>query len=214
MRPIAVIPASALSSVERLLAAAGWQGKRVPKGWADDAGAAVALADSGRTVLFVPPGAPVPRHVRRIVVVHGGSRAERAGVDAADEAAVATRAEVVVLFVPSASPPIAAASLAFTMGDHPEHDWAEWREEFMNRFCRCAEGVALSLRVATGGTARSVPFTSRQVRADLVIVTRDGGSDPSRAATLVAILAACPCPVLVVPAAGKAREIRERVRTG
>lgn len=214
MRPIAVIPASALSSVERLLAAAGWQGERVPPGWADDAGAAVALADWGRPVLFVPPRASVPRHVRRIVVVHRGSRAERAGMDAAEEAAVATSAEIVVLFLPSASPPSAAASLTFTVGDHPEHDWAESREEFMLRFCRCAEGVAVSLRVATGGTATSVPSTFRQVRADLAIVTGDGGSDPSRAGTLVAILAASPCPVLVVPVPGKARENRDVVPTG
>jgi hypothetical protein len=198
VRTISVVPAPALSGVLRLLAAAGWQGEAVTSGWGDDPRSAGRLAGTSRPVLFVPRPASVPRDLRRIVVVHGGSRGEMAGVEAADEASLATAAEIVVLYVPSAAHPVDAASLPFRLGDHPEHDWAEWREEFMRRFCRCSEGVAVSLRVAMGSPAASVPFTSGDVRADLVIATGDGGSDPTRAETLDAILVASSCPVLIV----------------
>jgi hypothetical protein len=155
-------------------------------------------------VVFVPRRISVPHAIRRIVVIHGGSRAERAAMDAADEAAVATDAEIVVLHVPSAGPHRDAASLPFGLGDHPEYDNADWRDEFVRRFCRGSEGVTVSLHMATGPAAASVPFQARAARASLLIGSVDSALDLVRAATLEAILEASPRPVLLVPRAGKA----------
>lgn len=208
MRPVSVIPARASTRVAGLLEAAGWRAERAPAGWAGDPAAALRLAGSGRWVVFVPRRVSVPRAIRRIVVIHGGSRAERAAMDAADAAAVATGAEIVVVHSPSATSRGDAVSLPFGLGDHPAHDIDDWRDEFARRFCRCSEGVTVSLRVANWSPAKSVPLQAREAHATLLIGAVDSRTDYGPSGTLEAIIGASPCPVLLVPAAGIAIETK------
>jgi hypothetical protein len=151
-------------------------------------------------VLAVPKGAKPSDKLRRIVVVHKGSRGDRAGMDAADEAALATRARIVVLHVPRSSPSTAAASMPFRMADHGTHDWSEWREEFMRRFCRCSPGVRIELRVGAATTAL-LRDQIREERPDLVIVSGIRTFESVREVGT---------PVLIVPSVGHERAARPR----
>src|SRR6185295_16287875 len=118
-----------------------------------DARAAIGLVGRGRAVLLMPEATHGAGRLRRIVVIHEGSRGDRAGMDAADDAAVASGAKVIVLHVPSKHPSRSAASLPFRMADHAVHDWAEWREEFMRRFGSSSEGVDITLQVGASSVA-------------------------------------------------------------
>jgi nucleotide-binding universal stress UspA family protein len=214
MRRIAVIPADATDRVAQLLASAGWESDPVRGGTADPA-AAVDLVRRGEPAIVVPdPGRPASR-LRKILVVHEGSREGQASMDVADEAAVAAGAEIVVLYAPGAPPSKTSASLPFRIADHGTYDWNEWRDEFIRRFCRCSPGVRVTLRVSAGS-----PETLRnQVRdegADLVIV---GGplvpaqSDSDLGHVVEAVLEGV-APVLIVPATGRDRSSMDAAELG
>ena len=198
MKQITVVPGEAAPRVAALLAAAGWKASR--KAARADAGAEAALdiVRRGDPVLAVPADAPVAERLRRIVVVHKGSRGDRAGMDAADDAAVASGAKIVVLHVPRTTPSSTTASLPFRMADHGTYDWSEWREEFLRRFCRCSPGVRVELR-AGAATASMLRDQVREERPDLVIV--------SGVRTFDAVRRAGP-PVLAVPSVGNERATR------
>jgi len=195
---IAVLPGSAISRAEPLLAAAGWRGAAAGEE-GDDGRAAVSLAQTGRPVLFAPPEMDVARELRRILVVHEGSRGDRAGIDAANDAAVASGAEVTVLHVPSRFPSTTSASLPFRMADHATYDWAEWRDEFLRRFCRCSEGVEVTLRVGTGSTA-AIRTQIAAEQPDLVIAS-SSRAEPGVREAIEALLDG-DAPVLLVPSVG------------
>ena len=197
MTTITVLPQSAMQRAERLLTAAGWEGTYSGE-WGDDAEAAVSLARDGRPALFIPEGIDVPGRLRRIVVVHEGGRGDRAGIDAANEAAVASRAEVIVLYVPSTMPSATSGSLPFRMADHAAYDWGEWRDEFLRRFCRCSEGVEVTLHVGAGSTVDLREQISNE-RPDLLISSVP--SDADGGAAIDGVLGV-PAPVLLMPSVG------------
>ena len=195
MTLVTVVPPEASGRTRALVGAAGWRSvpaspRRI------GAGQAVSLA-LGRPTLFVPSGARVPRVLRVIVALHGGSPAEAPAIELADAAAVATAARIVVLHVPSASPPRDAASLPLRLEDHVDQEWEEWHREFVRRFCDRSPGVLMTLRVCSGPSERSVPAETRRLRADLIIAARVPGRG---ARTLAALADHAPCPVLIVPA--------------
>ena len=200
MKPITVIPREAGPLVTALLESAGWKAASGAARADGTAEAALDLVRRAKPVLAIPKDAKPADRLRRIVVVHKGSRGDRAGMDAADEAAVASRARIVVLHVPRSSPATAAASMPFRMADHGTYDWSEWREEFLRRFCRCSPGVRIELRVGAATTAL-LRDQVREERPDLVIVSgirtfesvRDAGA-----------------PVLIVPSVGHERPPRAR----
>ncbi|HET9852113.1 MAG TPA: universal stress protein [Candidatus Limnocylindrales bacterium] len=198
MKPITVLPNDAAPKVEALLAAAGWKG-RSSKAPADGrAPAALDVVRRGDPVLAVPADARATRKLRRILVVHKGSRGDRAGMDAADEAAVASGARIIVLHIPRTSPSSTTGSMPFRMADHGTYDWSEWREEFLRRFCRCSPGVRVELRVASG-TPAMLGDQVREERPDLVIVSGVRTFDTVRNVGL---------PVLIVPGIGHERAAR------
>lgn len=198
MKPITVLPNEAGPRVAALLASAGWTAASAEAPGEGRPSAPLDVVRRGDPVLSVPDGATSARKLRRILVVHKGSRGDRAGMDAADEAAVASRAEIVVLHVPRSSPSTAAASMPFRMADHGTYDWDEWREEFLRRFCRCSPGVRMVLRVGAGSTAM-LRDQIRDERPDLVIVSGVRTFDAVRDVAI---------PVLIVPGVGYERATR------
>lgn len=199
MRAVYAMPSRTAKRARRLLAAVGWIVEPVPDDVADDARSAVELAAAGRPVLFVPPTARVRAVLRRIAVVHGGSRGETRGIEAADAAAIATGAEIVALHPPGAHRAGDPAALPFGLGDHAEHDWTEWREEFARRFCPCSEGVAVSVRLVSGPPVAAIPREAGEIAADLLVVSLVSRSDSAGADLLAAVAAAAPCPTLILP---------------
>jgi len=195
---LVVAPPRLAGAASRLARSAGWEAERAPDG--SGLAAALAAGAEGRSVLFVPAGARVPRRLRRILVLHEGSPAAAAGVDAANGAALATGAEIVVLHVPTLEPAAGPGALpAPRFLDQPQYEWPEWQREFMRRFCRCSEGVLLRLELAAGSPAEATLERARRLRADLLVVTWKGEAGPGRAETLKAVATAAPCPLLILP---------------
>jgi hypothetical protein len=215
MRRLAVVPADASERVGALLASAGWEGDPVRGGAHDDPAAAVDLVRGGEPAIYVPRGASPASQLRKIVVVHEGSREGQASMDVADEAAVAAGAEIVVLYAPGSTPSKTSASLPFRIADHGTYDWNEWRDEFMRRFCRCSPGVRVTLRVSAG-SAETLRNQVRDERADLVIVAGPGVPDEGRSDLGDAVEAVLEdvAPVLIVPATGRDRSTMDAAELG
>jgi nucleotide-binding universal stress UspA family protein len=205
MRTIVVTPPSALKRAGSLAAAAGWdlQSSVDEQAWPE-----TALAGTHEPVLVVPPGGHVATDLRRILVVHEGSPLVAPAMQVADEAALRSGAEIVVLHVASATRPTAPASLpAPRFADHCGYDWEEWRSEFLRRFCRSSEGLYVRLEVITGEPALVLTAAVRRLRPDLVLATWKGKTGPERGRVLRVLLRDSPCPVLVL------REPMERAQT-
>jgi hypothetical protein len=204
MMPIVVVPPSALPRVEAFLAAAGLRSAESADG-GSDAEAALTVAGTGRPALFVPARTDLGRPLRRILVVHDGTRGDRAGIDAADHAAVASGANVTVLHVASPVPSRTSASLPYRISDHGSYDWEEWREEFLRRFCRCSPGVEVTLRVGVASAA-GLRKQIRDENPDLVVTsTSESRPQPAVAGAMEAVFDVA-TPVLVVPSVGHDRE--------
>jgi hypothetical protein len=214
MKPIAVVPARASERAAPLLRGAGWDEAPQRSGQerdADAANTAVKVVRRGDPALYMPDDAGPPERPRRILVVHEGTRGDRTGMDAADEAAVASGAEIVVLHVPPAKPPTASGSLTYRIADHGIYDWAEWQDEFLRRFCRCSPGVRVTVRVSSAGT--SLDAQIRDERADLVIVSTTGQLEAASGEILDAVLGG-ETPVLILPSVGRDRSARSEAELG
>jgi hypothetical protein len=180
---------------------AGWEAVTTPGEVEAGARAALDLVRRGNPALYVPRTITTVTELRRILVVHEGTREDRAGIDAADEAAVASGGEVIVLHVPPSAPSMSSASLPFRMADHGAYDYAEWRDEFLRRFCRCSGGVRVTLRMSIG----SIDNLRKEIgaaNADLVIVSGPGEVESGRSKVLEAVLEGV-APVLIVPSVGQ-----------
>lgn len=197
MTSVVLVPGSALGRARSLGVDAGWE-LEATRLEADVEGA-LAEVTGGRPLLFVPPRARVPRRLRRILIPHEGSPAAARGVEVADALAGTCGAALTILHVPSFDALAGAGSFpAPRFVDRPHHDWSAWRREFERRFCRCSEGVEVSLRVATGSPAASILESAGRLHADLIVLSWKGDRRPGRAETLKRVLGGSPCPVLVV----------------
>jgi CBS domain-containing protein len=202
MKLIVVMPRDAAERVAPLIHDAGWRAVPPPEREADDRGAMLDVVRRGDWVVWVPDRAEPAASLGRIIVVHEGSRGDRAGMEAADDAAVASGAEIVVVHLPGRASNPTPGSLSFRIADHGEYDMNEWREEFLRRFCRGSTGVRVTLRVGAGSPA----LLRDQVRSespDLVIV-----SGPPEAGTGEEAFDAVvdgDVPVLIVPSVGRSR---------
>jgi hypothetical protein len=212
MRPIAVVPVGATSRAAPLLRAAGWQEAPSKHGQSEaSSDAAVKVVRRGDPALYMPADAVPAESPRRIVVVHEGTRGDRTGMDAADEAALASGAEIVVLHVPPARPSSGSGTLSYRLADHGMYDWAEWQEEFLRRFCRCSPGVRVSVRVTTASTPLGEQV--RDERPDLVVVSTTGQIDAADSEILDAVLGG-EAPVLILPSVGRDRSARAAAELG
>ncbi len=236
MKRITVVPPAAAGRAQPLLDAAGWKAARTAsraggEGGREEAGieqarpptghtrgahspiahAAIEVVRGGDPALYVPEKAET-RELRRILVVHEGSRGDRAGMLAADEAAVASGADVVVLYAPPSKPSTASASLPFRIADHGTYDWAEWRDEFLRRFCRCSPGVRVTLHVTAGGRT-TLRNQLRDENPDLVILSGPAKGDSEIGEAQDVVLRGS-VPVLLVPPVGRERATREEAELG
>jgi nucleotide-binding universal stress UspA family protein len=194
---VAVVPGGAAARARTLLATAGWEVEPGPQRGSDPA-AALEVGGQGMAVLFVPRRARVARRLRRIVVLHEGSPAASAALEAADEAASACASEVVLLHVPMPAPAAEPGSLpAPRLADHQPYDWGEWRREFLRRF-RGSPGVSLRLEVLTGPAVEVILAAARRLRPDLIVATWKGVPGPGRAERLKGVARAAPCSVLML----------------
>jgi CBS domain-containing protein len=212
MNTVTVIPGAAVAQVTPLLRAAGWRAAPLLDRAADDRDAAFDLVRRGDPALVVPGGARVARKLERIVVVHEGNRGDRAGMDAADDAALASGAELVVVHTPASTSDPVRGSLAFRFADHGEYDLEEWRHEFLRRFCRCSPSVRVTLRVGAGPG----PLLADQVQSaspDLVIVSGPPEAESGKREPLAALLEG-DVPVLIVPSVGRDRSAQAGAERG
>jgi nucleotide-binding universal stress UspA family protein len=144
-----------------------------------------------KPVVVVPPDAPAPRRLRRVLVPLEGtastSDAPRAIVELAQGAAV----DVVVLHVREEIP-------AFV--DQQKHEAEAWAEQFLARFC--AWGIAdLRLETRIGMPFQVVVDVAREFDVDAIVLGWAQALDPGRAAVVREALERGGRPVVLVPLA-------------
>jgi nucleotide-binding universal stress UspA family protein len=143
-----------------------------------------------KPVVVVPPDAPAPAGLRRILVP-----VEAVSTSLTPHAIVALAGEVgldvIVLHVHDE-----ASIPAFV--DQPQHEYEAWAREFLCRYCPWGIGnVRLESRV--GRTAELVPLVAAEVRADLIALGWAQELAPGRAPTVRAALERAHVPVMLVP---------------
>jgi nucleotide-binding universal stress UspA family protein len=123
-------------------------------------------------------------------------------LDAIEDLAAGSRAEITVLHVLGTELPVEAGTFqAPRMVDHHGDDWHDWREEFGRRFPHRSMNLLLGLQVAVGHRSDMILRTAHQLPADLLVIAWAGVLEAGRASTLRSVCGASPCPVLLVAAA-------------
>lgn len=120
-------------------------------------------------------------------------------MEMADEVALASGAEIVVLHVISAKRPKAPGSLPSPrFADSLSYAWEEWRLEFLRRFCKLSKGLSVSLEVTSGDPVEAIPTALMRIHPSLVVATWKGKADPDRSRILRMLVSDSRCPVLVL----------------
>jgi nucleotide-binding universal stress UspA family protein len=173
--------------VAMVLGARGTPGGRRPLG-----STALAVATSLlKPVVIVPPNAPSPAELRRVLVPLEGnlpaSLVPRAIVALGREAEL----EVVVLHVhEETSLPL------FT--DQPQHERQAWAREFLTRYCPWGIGhVRLETRL--GNSQELIPRVAGETKADLIVLGWAQELADGRAPVVRAALSHSHVPVMLVP---------------
>jgi nucleotide-binding universal stress UspA family protein len=143
---------------------------------------------------------PVGR-MRRLVVPLEGSPSASAAMQHADDAFCARGREIVMLHVVTSDAPEEPGSLpAPRIVDQEHYEWSAWQEEFTMRFSQCAEGGRHRVCVRVGDPAAAILRETRELDAELVVISWRGSLAQDRAPVVRALLDASPCPVYLVPA--------------
>jgi nucleotide-binding universal stress UspA family protein len=183
--------------VASLTSLSSWE-IRPSAGVYDDVAAAMAASAAGGLVVFVPPGASVPRRLAHILVPHDGTPSTALGLDAIEDLAAGSPAEIVVLHVLDAEFAVEPGSFQGPrMVDHDGDDWYEWREEFGRRFSHRSMNAVLGLQLAVGPRTETIVKAAYRLPADLLVIAWGGVSEPDRAWTLRSVCDRAPCPVLL-----------------
>ena len=171
----------------------GARGTRLGKRPLGATALAVATAVA-RPVVVVPPDAPHPDRMHRVLVPLEGTTSTTVAPRAVMELAGDTSIDVVVLHVQGED------SLA-SFSDQPQHEDAAWADEFLARYCPWGVGeVRLELRV--GRRDEVVPGVADEIDADLIVVAWSRELAAGRAPVVQAVLAHT-VPVLLVPVAAR-----------
>jgi nucleotide-binding universal stress UspA family protein len=145
-----------------------------------------------KPLVVVPPNAPVPSNLRRILVPLNGRRTT--AVALAETLMLASRHELdlIVLHVQDHS------SIPL-FSDQRHHELESWAEEFLRRHCAYPERVRLEVRVGIPG--ESVLKVAEEMDADLIALGWSQDLGPGRASVVREVLERSQVPILLVPAA-------------
>ncbi len=198
---IRVVPAGLEARVGELLGRPEWTLRASRAGRPERIEDALAEISPGEALFFLPRAVQLPSALRRIVVLHDAGPRATAGVEIADQVALATGAEIVVLHIPSGELPAEPGSLPGPrFADHAGEQWLEWQQEYLRRFCRCSPGVRLSLEVALGPLLPSLRSKLRDLGPELVVMTWRGEARLGRARLLKSVSRSSTSPLLVLTA--------------
>ena len=161
------------------------------------------LAEAPCPVLLVPP---VLRagwgEGGRVLLPLDGTPTMAAAVPLASELALAFAGSLDILHVAGDVTPEPGALTVPRFLDQPQHEWAAWRAEFLQRFCTCSWGgrppVELRLFVRAGSATDAIRRVANERRSDLVVLGWRGRLDGGHAATLHAVLSGAKRPVLAL----------------
>jgi nucleotide-binding universal stress UspA family protein len=144
-----------------------------------------------KPVVVVPPDAPRPATLRRVLVPLEGTLSTSLAPKALIELAQDANVEVVIVHVHDA-----ATLPAFT--DQPQHQARAWCEEFVARYCPWGVGrVSIELRV--GRREEEILSAARETGSDLIALGWAQELAAGRAAVVRAVLERGRIPVLLVP---------------
>jgi nucleotide-binding universal stress UspA family protein len=143
-----------------------------------------------KMLVVVPPAAPVPSEIRRILVPLNGRRTTAVALAETLMLASHHEIELVVLHVhePETLP-------LFT--DQRQHELESWAQEFLRRHCPYPENVQLEVRIGIPG--ENVLRVADETNADLIALGWSQDLSPGRAAVVREVLERSPVPVLLVP---------------
>jgi hypothetical protein len=144
-----------------------------------------------KPLVVVPPSAPVPCVLERILVPLDATRATTDALAQTVQLASRCDVGVVVLHVHDerSVPPFA---------DQPQHELEAWSREFLSRYCPDAERACLEVRVGAAG--QHVLAVAAEAGASMVALGWAQDLSTGRAAVVREVLARSPIPVLLVPA--------------
>lgn len=173
----------------------------------------------GRVAEAVLSGSPVPMilvqpergqanwKIRRVLLPHDGTPSGCAALAPASGLAQRSGAELLVVHVgagPEPHPPREAGTLTAPLYiDQPQHEWAAWAHEFLQRMRGLGHTSArlkLRLFVMAGEPGPEIVRFAREHQVDLVVLARHGDNVYGRAETLTAVVQDAGSPVLVLPA--------------
>ena len=143
-----------------------------------------------KPLVVVPPDAPAPLALTRVLVPLDGTRETAAALRGTVELISGSRAEVVILHVRE-------QDVLPYFGEQPQHELRAWAEEFLARNCPRCEGVRLVWRVGT--PEEHVLKVAAEVDADLIALGWARDLSLGRALTVREVLARSRVPVLLVP---------------
>lgn len=158
------------------------------------------LRRARRPLLLVRPGMRLFERLRRVLVPLEGSPTSSEAMRAADDAFCRRGREIVMLHVLTSAPPGERGSLAGPrLVDQEHYDIPAWQDEFRLRFSQCPEGGRHRVLLRVGDPAATIAAEAREGAADLLVVQFNGSFEGGRGAVVRELIAAAPCPLLVVP---------------
>ncbi len=159
------------------------------------------IAHHGLPLFLVRPGMRPLTGLRRLVVPLEGSPSGSAAMKHADDALCRRGREIVMLHVVTGHRPAEEGSFpAPRIVDQEHYEWSAWQEEFTMRFSQCPEGGRHRVSVRVGDPAKLIVKESISLQAELIVLSWRGSFDGDRGAVVKELLAAAPCPLLIVPA--------------
>ena len=91
--------------------------------------------------------------------------------------------------------------------DQSQHEWRQWADEVADRLMRGCAGCPLDMPIEVhfgqGDPGLEIVKFAEAGGHDAIVLARRSRLEPGRAATLRAVLAHAPCPVLVVGATAR-----------
>jgi nucleotide-binding universal stress UspA family protein len=156
-----------------------------------------------KPLVLVPPHMPIPFRLRRVLVPLDGTSATAAALTRTVELARESEVEVEVLHVHDED------SLPL-FSDQPQHETESWAREFLARYCPNIDLARFHLRV--GWPGENVIRVAEEVNADMIALGWAQDFSPGRAAVVREALERSQIPILLVPAAARARPSRASAR--